>query len=349
VNKKVPALSDQQARSLMPRLYEARQAVVKATRVDEVKKVRAVLDGIAAYAKKVGWSEDMLNRIQAEKLRAERKMGALFRKVKGAQGKRTSRQPDGKSKAKKTKKEVDEEAGVSTSARERAEQLADVPENEFEAYIQRCLESGEEITSAGARRIASQHRRKEKTTKLIEIGKLEGKHRVIYADPPWTYSDSGAIKGDSWGRAARHYPTMTLDEICAMREKIDQIALDECVLFLWVPAPLLPDGLVVLDVWGFTYKQFFVWDKDRPVMGHYHSAQHEALLIGTRGSCVPEFAVAQKTPSVVRVPRTKKHSEKPEVFREIVDTLYPEGSRIELFARKDVEGWASWGMAPQKG
>lgn len=37
------------------------------------------------------------------------------------------------------------------------------------------------------------------------------KYDIIYADPPWSYSDK-----DCNGNAAEHYPTMTVDEICKM-------------------------------------------------------------------------------------------------------------------------------------
>ena len=37
------------------------------------------------------------------------------------------------------------------------------------------------------------------------------KYDIIYADPPWSYSDKGCN-----GNAAEHYPTMTVDEICKM-------------------------------------------------------------------------------------------------------------------------------------
>ena len=43
-----------------------------------------------------------------------------------------------------------------------------------------------------------------------------------------------------------------------------------------------------------------------------------------------------------RIERTK-HSRKPDKFREIIETLYPRGKRIELFARSKVKGWESYG------
>ena len=69
--------------------------------------------------------------------------------------------------------------------------------------------------------------------------------------------------------------------------------------------------------------------------------RHELLLVCTRGSCTPDDKTLYD--SVVSIEKSRKHSEKPEEFRRIIDSLYTWGSRIELFARTDAEGWAAWG------
>jgi N6-adenosine-specific RNA methylase IME4 len=174
----------------------------------------------------------------------------------------------------------------------------------------------------------------------------QDKFRVIYADPPWSYGDKreeiGKWKGREldYGPAEGHYPAMKLQDICALDVK--SIAAADAALFLWVTSPLLLQGPEVMQSWGFEYKASFVWDKVAHNMGHYNSVRHELLLIGTRGSCLPENA--QLFDSVQSIERSKEHSQKPEKFREIIDTLYPSGRRLELFARGRVpEGWTAWG------
>jgi N6-adenosine-specific RNA methylase IME4 len=104
---------------------------------------------------------------------------------------------------------------------------------------------------------------------------------------------------------------------------------------------LLEECFDVIRAWGFKYKTSFVWDKVKHNMGHYNSVRHELLLVCTKGSCTPD--VPKLFDSVVSVERTAKHSEKPEVFREMIDTLYTTGRKIELFARKMTPGWETWG------
>ena len=101
----------------------------------------------------------------------------------------------------------------------------------------------------------------------------EARYRIVYADPPWAYSNNGVINDDCYGHAARHYPAMSIAELCAL----------------------------------------------------------------------PVKDLTEKIRSIVAVPRTPRHSEKPERFRQIIDELYPRGRRIELFARRAVPGWDAWG------
>lgn len=168
----------------------------------------------------------------------------------------------------------------------------------------------------------------------------ESKYRVIYADPPWKYTS-----GDQHSREeqktvlSNHYPSMTIEELCDL--EVGSLAAADAVLFLWTTSPLLEESFEVINAWGFNYKTNIVWDKVKHNVGHYVSVRCEHLLICTRGSCTPDSP--RLYDNVVSIERTG-HSEKPEYFRQLIDELYPNGNRIELFARGIVPGnWDAWG------
>ena len=168
---------------------------------------------------------------------------------------------------------------------------------------------------------------------------LDTKYRVIYADPPWRYGDA-RTGTDLYTGSESHYPTMTIEEMCAL--PVRELAHDDAVLFMWVTSPLIYEAAPLIEAWGFQYKSLFVWDKVKHNVGHYNSVRHEFLLICTRGSCTPD--VPKLHDSVVEVERSEKHSEKPEYFRNLIDSMYTDGERIELFRRGGVpEGWSVWG------
>ncbi len=184
----------------------------------------------------------------------------------------------------------------------------------------------------------SEVRREVRRAAVLEKVQLpSGKFRVLLCDPPWKYGDGLT---EDYGPTGYHYPSMSISELCDM--PVIDLVEDDAVLFLWVTSPLLFECEPIISAWGFQYKTSFVWDKMKHNMGHYNSVRHEFLLICTRGSCVPD--VSTLIDSVQSIERTG-HSEKPEEFRKIIETLYPHGRRLELFARKQTEGWEVYGNA----
>jgi N6-adenosine-specific RNA methylase IME4 len=159
---------------------------------------------------------------------------------------------------------------------------------------------------------------------------------VIYADPPWRFEPRSRITG--MDRAAdNHYPTMTVDDICAIKPP----AAPDCALFMWATAPMLLEALDVIDAWGFTYKTHLVWVKDRVGTGYWVRSQHELLLIATRGN-VPAPAPGQQYASVIDA-AVQKHSAKPIAFAEAIEEMFPTARLLEMFARESRAGWDVWG------
>jgi N6-adenosine-specific RNA methylase IME4 len=229
----------------------------------------------------------------------------------------------------KSKNAAAQQAKVNVGAIARAEALAKARPDLAEK-----VRTGE-IKPVEARRLAKKDKVMQKAAALPD-----DKFNVIYADPPWSYNDkqSGTIS-ESYGAAEKHYPSMSMAELSAL--DIPSLTADDGVLFLWATSPMLPDALDLAKAWGFKYKASFVWDKVRHNMGHYNSVRHEFLLICTKGSGTPQ--VAKLYDSVQSIERTDKHSEKPEEFRQIIESLYPNGRKVELFARSPHDGWTCWG------
>ncbi len=159
----------------------------------------------------------------------------------------------------------------------------------------------------------------------------EGVFDVIYADPPWQYDNSGIS-----GAAENHYPTMTTEDICALKVP----SAENSVLFLWVTNPMLQDGLLVAKAWRFAYKTNMVWIKEKAGQGFYVKGQHELLFICVKGNYRPNDSIYMR--SVVSSAR-EEHSAKPSVFYDIIEELYPDGKYLELFARVQHPKWTAWG------
>jgi len=206
----------------------------------------------------------------------------------------------------------------------------------YAIQIAKAVEEKPELAKLKGTQILREIKLIKQREEIKTLKPIEGKYRVIYADCPWNYNDKR--DGHTTG-AEDHYPCMSIEELCNL--PIKELSEDNAVLFFWVTSPLLEECFEVINTWGFKYKTSFVWDKVKHNMGHYNSVRHELLLICTKGNCLPDSK--KLIDSVQSIERSDIHSEKPEEFRKIIDTLYPVGKRIELFARKQIEGWESWG------
>lgn len=170
------------------------------------------------------------------------------------------------------------------------------------------------------------------------------KYDVILADPPWEFCVWNRDTGQ--GRSpASHYPTMSLDEICAL--PVEQFAARDCALFLWAVWPRIFDADKVISAWGFRYKTIaWVWAKlNRSGMGwftglgYYTRANTEPCLLATRG----RMPVAAHDVLALIVSPVRQHSRKPDEQYAKIERLYPGRRYLELFARRRRPGWDAWG------
>jgi N6-adenosine-specific RNA methylase IME4 len=330
--------------------YDAmRTAIVQAHSIDEVKDIRDKAEALRQYAKQAGESLDSQNRIAEIKLRAERRAGELIAEMPKAKGSDYGGKPAiaGNRVLPSNPPPTLSDLGISKIESSRFQAIASVPEPIFDAHITETkAKKNAELTSASMLKVAQEIKRDQKYAAMQSPSYWPtDQYRVIYADPPWPYerNEVGVTTagGRVFGKAECHYPTLSIEELCAKGGDVQAMAHKDAVLFLWATVPLLPEALTVMAAWGFTYKTNYVWNKVRHNVGYYSSVRHEMLMLGVRGSCVPE---GEKPNSVQTIERTSKHSQKPAEFRHLIDTLYPYGPRIELFARGELpEQWQGWG------
>jgi N6-adenosine-specific RNA methylase IME4 len=161
----------------------------------------------------------------------------------------------------------------------------------------------------------------------------EGPFRVLVADPPWHYEKR---PDDPGHRSALPYPSMTPDDIKAL--PISRLAAPDALLWLWTTNAHMPLAFELLRAWGFDYKTALTWVKPSMGCGDWLRGQTEHCLLAVRGR--PTVTLTNQT-TALHAP-AREHSRKPEEFYRLVEALCP-GSKVELFARCERPGWASYG------
>ena len=168
-----------------------------------------------------------------------------------------------------------------------------------------------------------------------------GKYNIIYADPPWQYYKGG------YKNQEQHYDSLTIEELKQM--PLDDIAADNCILFLWITFPILDEVFDLIKWWGFEYSTVgFVWVKSNKNkkgfffgLGNWTRSNAEICLIATKGQ------IERKDASISQIiyEPIQEHSKKPDIIRNKIVQLVGDLPRIELFARGElVKGWDGWGQ-----
>lgn len=181
----------------------------------------------------------------------------------------------------------------------------------------------------------------------VSAGQEDDIYDVVLADPPWSYYGSP----DKMAAAGKHYPLMSDDDLLAF-PLADWLA-PRGVAFVWATGPRLDFAIDCIRSWGLHYRGMaFVWVKTR----------QDGTPLGAQG--VRPSIVKPTTEFVLAASRIKRgrpmplgseaivqtifapkmeHSRKPDEVHRRIEQLYPDASRIELFARRPQPGWMAWG------
>jgi len=184
------------------------------------------------------------------------------------------------------------------------------------------------------------------------LAKADGRRfGAILADPPWQFQNKTGKVAPEHRRLSR-YATLTLDDIKQL--PVAQVAADVAHLYLWVPNALLPEGLAVMQAWGFRYKSNLVWHKvrkdggsDGRGVGFYFRNVTELVLFGVRGRNARTQAAGRRQVNLF-ASRKREHSRKPDEQYPIIEACSP-GPYLELFGRGVRDGWATWGNEAEAG
>ncbi len=179
------------------------------------------------------------------------------------------------------------------------------------------------------------------------------RYDVVYADPPWSYYGQQT----KWGAASKFYSTVSDDDLLSF--PMQDLLAEQSILFLWTTSPRLDFALRCIGAWGLHYRGVgFVWVKTRKT-GEPIGAQ------GVRPSIVKPTVEYVLAASTVKKGRPLKladesvrntvfapkgaHSEKPDEVRQSIERMYPERSKLEIFARHRHHGWDAWGNEVSEG
>jgi N6-adenosine-specific RNA methylase IME4 len=355
----LPAKPDAGERARVLALYDAAVAALeRATKVDEVKKVRDTAEQIKLYARQAQ-DTALMAKAADLRLRATRELGKLLIAAKDAgelakgRPKKSVRGADTFSKPSQLTLTV---VGLTRNVASEAQKLAKVDARTFDKLRE---ETREQYAAKGARLVSPQSdvlvrqrkaERQEEVRRLSENPLLlpEGPFCGAVADPPWIDDDN------PMGFNPRHYlfkyPTMNVEQICAIKcPQTDRMVKDifgpHAAILLWCTPYHVAIGshVKVLEAWGFRSRTEIVWNKELRGLGRGFSVNmHESLFLGLRGD-VPAPVDENRALSLFSQRRSRVHSQKPDWPHRYIEILVPRGSYVDLFPGAQRKGWCPWG------
>jgi len=313
------------------RLAEARRLLAEAKTLDEIKDIRNTAQTLANHFKIAKLGLEAQNDAAEIKVRAERKMGALLAEMDGLGTHGGDRRSSTSA--------VLETVGITRNQSSRWQKVAWLADERFEELLAGQREAEAEITTAyflraWRREKKNQNGKRGPTGRYGDFSEIvaSGEHYgTVYADPPWFYGNQATR-----GATGDHYPGMTVDEIAAM--PVVEVVEDAAHLHLWTTNAFLFDARSVLEAWGFEYKSCFLWVKPQIGMGNYWRVSHEFLLLGVRRG----LRFRERDERSWQEWKRGRHSAKPEAMYRIIERVSPP-SYLEMFARRQREGWTSYG------
>ena len=169
-----------------------------------------------------------------------------------------------------------------------------------------------------------------------DAGGVDGVFEVAVVDPPWPIEHhQRSVRPNQPGLPP--YPTMSVEEIAAL-----EVPVQNGHCWLWTTNGFLRDAFEVLEAWGFEYRSTFVWHKNtgfQTLSGPQYRA--EFILHGVKGDA-PPFA-DRKQFFTVFDGKNEGHSIKPGVFYDLLDRVHGDCRKVDVFARSQRDGWATWG------
>lgn len=180
----------------------------------------------------------------------------------------------------------------------------------------------------------------------IDIYNTNHRYDLILADPPWRQTKGGKknVRPDSSGTEL-DYPICSMEEIKEhLRQATSLAAGDNVILFLWTIDKYLFEAQQMAESLGYRLHARMIWNKVTGIPAAFTVRYgHEYLLYMYKGKLIPVAKEERGKIHTVFTEKVHRHSQKPEISYEIIERLYPNLKKLEMYARRQRDGWDAFG------
>ena len=180
----------------------------------------------------------------------------------------------------------------------------------------------------------------------VDILTTDKKYAVVYSDPPWAQTKGNARKCRPNQYKELDYDTMSLDDIIELhRNFFNNHTEDIHNVFMWTIDKFLPETEQFMNELGYQLHARMIWDKENGIAPAFTVRfSHEYLLwFYKKGKMLKPCSETRGKYTTVLREASTQHSKKPQCAYEMLEDMFPQSSKIELFARNERDGWDCFG------
>lgn len=177
------------------------------------------------------------------------------------------------------------------------------------------------------------------------------RYRVLVIDPPWLAGKGGRHNArPSIKQQTMDYNMLSIDDIFSI---IDSMLLkcDETHnVFLWCIDRMLTPAEERMKNRGYKLHARIIWDKGRGLSPCYTVRfTHEYLLWFFKpGHMLKPLPTMRGVYSDVFKASPREHSRKPDEAYTMIDNMFGDCAKLDVFSREHRKGWDTWGNETTK-
>ena len=180
----------------------------------------------------------------------------------------------------------------------------------------------------------------------VDIFNTNNQYDLVLADPPWKQAKGGkkSVRPVSSGTEL-DYSVCSIEEIKEHLRQATSLCPGDSVLFLWTIDKYLFEAQQITEELGYKLHARMVWNKVTGIPAAFTVRYgHEYLLYMYKGKLQPVALEERGKIHTVFTEKVQRHSQKPEISYEIINRLYPDLKKLEMYDRTKRDGWDRWGL-----
>lgn len=176
-------------------------------------------------------------------------------------------------------------------------------------------------------------------------GPVTTKYGVIVTDPPWPVQKGNARAVRPNQGKALDYKTITFAEIQDLHERVLPFCHEKHNMFVWAVDKYLYEAEDIFEGLGYKLHCRMVWDKLNGVAPAFTVRfSHEYLLwFYPPGKMRKPRVDLRGVYTTVMQEESTRHSAKPNCAYYMLNDMFPNTAKLDMFARTERAGWDSFG------